>query len=135
MLALPRFNISHLVWFLFIISTLKIQRFSSIILCSITSWHLLSYLKYCSLLRNINNITLKYKLGAHAKFQNPTITPSGRISNELEREREEEEEKKMPFIVATYVYASSQGQRTHSARTNILMDIGSHSEPPRIVSN
>jgi hypothetical protein len=27
-------------------------------------------------------------------------------------------EKKMPFIVATYVYASSQGQRTHSARTN-----------------
>ena len=24
----------------------------------------------------------------------------------------------MPFIVATYVYASSQGQRTHSSRTN-----------------
>ena len=24
----------------------------------------------------------------------------------------------MPFIVATYVYARSQGQRTHSARTN-----------------
>jgi hypothetical protein len=24
---------------------------------------------------------------------------------------------KMPFIVATYVYASSQGQRTHSAWT------------------
>jgi hypothetical protein len=36
-----------------------------------------------------------------------------------ERERKErEKEKKMPFIVATYVYASSQGQRTHSARTN-----------------
>ena len=33
-----------------------------------------------------------------------------------ERERREEE-KKMPFIVATYVYASSQGQRTHSAQT------------------
>ena len=32
------------------------------------------------------------------------------------REREKEE-KKMPFIVATYVYASSQGQRTHPART------------------
>jgi hypothetical protein len=31
-----------------------------------------------------------------------------------------EREKKMPFIVATYVYASSQGQRTHSARTNKL---------------
>jgi hypothetical protein len=27
---------------------------------------------------------------------------------------------KMPFIVATYVYASSQGQRTHSARTKSL---------------
>jgi hypothetical protein len=33
-------------------------------------------------------------------------------------ERREKEEKKMPFKVATYVYASSQGQRTHSARTN-----------------
>ena len=35
-----------------------------------------------------------------------------------ERKREREKEKKMPFIVANYVYASSQGQRTHSARTN-----------------
>ena len=26
----------------------------------------------------------------------------------------------MPFVEATYVYASSQGQRTHSARTKIL---------------
>jgi hypothetical protein len=26
--------------------------------------------------------------------------------------------KKIPKIVATFVYASSQGQRTHSARTN-----------------
>ena len=25
----------------------------------------------------------------------------------------------MPLIVATYVYASSQGQRTHSAWTNV----------------
>jgi hypothetical protein len=41
-----------------------------------------------------------------------------RISNEPEEE-EREKEKKMPFIVATYVYASSQGQRTHSARTKI----------------
>ena len=49
-------------------------------------------------------------------------TPSGRISNELERERErKKKEKKMPFIVATYVYASSQGQRTHSARTNNML--------------
>ena len=29
---------------------------------------------------------------------------------------------KMPFIVATYVYASSQGQRTHSARTNLELE-------------
>ena len=34
------------------------------------------------------------------------------MSPEERRERE-----KMPFIVATYVYAGSQGQRTHSART------------------
>jgi hypothetical protein len=50
------------------------------------------------------------------KFQNPMTTPSGRISNEPEERRGEKE--KMPFIVATYVYASRQGQRTHSARTN-----------------
>jgi hypothetical protein len=57
-------------------------------------------------------------LGAHAKLQNPTTTPSVRISNEPgERERERG---KMPFIVATYVYASSQGQHTQSARTNYL---------------
>jgi hypothetical protein len=37
----------------------------------------------------------------------------------LEPEEEEERERKMPFIVATYVYASSQGQRTHSARTKM----------------
>ena len=35
--------------------------------------------------------------------------------------KKEEEEKKMPFIVATYVYTSSQGQRTHSAQTKILL--------------
>ena len=29
-------------------------------------------------------------------------------------------DQKMPFIVATYVYTSSQGQRTHSARTNFV---------------
>ena len=29
-------------------------------------------------------------------------------------------DQKIPFIVATYVYASSQGQRTHSARINFL---------------
>ena len=44
-------------------------------------------------------------------------TPSGRISNKPEERGERE--KKMPFIVATYVYASSQGERTQSARTKI----------------
>ena len=34
----------------------------------------------------------------------------------MSRKKEREREKKMPFIVATYVYVSSQGQRTHSAR-------------------
>ena len=29
----------------------------------------------------------------------------------------------MPFVVANYVYASSQGQRTHSARTNLLAPV------------
>ena len=38
---------------------------------------------------------------------------------ERERKKERKKEKKMPFIVANYVYASSQGQRTHSARTKI----------------
>jgi hypothetical protein len=33
-------------------------------------------------------------LGAHAKFQNPTITPSRRISNELERGEKEERERR-----------------------------------------
>jgi hypothetical protein len=46
--------------------------------------------------------------------------PSGRISNEPEeRERRRRRREKMPFIVATYVYASSQLQRTHSTRTKI----------------
>ena len=38
----------------------------------------------------------------------------------MSRKKEEEERKKekiMPSTMATYVYASSQGQRTHSART------------------
>ena len=38
-----------------------------------------------------------------------------------ERKKERKKEKKMPFVVATYVYASSQGQRTHSARTNLYI--------------
>ena len=44
----------------------------------------------------------------------------GELAMSWKKERERRRERaKMPFIVATYVYASSQGQRTHSARTNI----------------
>ena len=44
----------------------------------------------------------------------------GELAMSPEEEREREKEKKMPFIVANYVYASSQGQRTHFARTNLV---------------
>ena len=40
------------------------------------------------------------------------------LLGELAMSRKRERKRKMPFIVATYVYDSSQGQRTHSARTN-----------------
>jgi hypothetical protein len=43
----------------------------------------------------------------------------GELAMSRKRRRERE---KMPFIVAPYVYASSQGQKTHSARTKILFD-------------
>jgi hypothetical protein len=33
--------------------------------------------------------------------------------------RKQKNKRKIPKIVATFVYASSQGQRTHSAQTNI----------------
>ena len=38
----------------------------------------------------------------------------------MSRKKKKKKEKKMPFIVATYVYASSQGKRTHSARTKSI---------------
>jgi hypothetical protein len=44
----------------------------------------------------------------------------------MSRKKEEEERKKekiMPSTMATYVYASSQGQRTHSARTNNVYNL------------
>ena len=41
----------------------------------------------------------------------------GELAMSRKKERKREEDKKKPFIVATYVYATSQGQRTHSART------------------
>jgi hypothetical protein len=34
------------------------------------------------------------------------------------KEKKKEKKEKIPKIVATFVYASSQGQRMHSARTN-----------------
>ena len=43
----------------------------------------------------------------------------GELAMSRKRERRKKEREKMPFIVATYVYASSQGQRTHSARTKM----------------
>ena len=43
------------------------------------------------------------------------------MSRKKERGEREREREKMPFIVATYVYASSQGQRTHSARTHFCI--------------
>ena len=43
------------------------------------------------------------------------------LLRELAMSRREREREKMPFMVATYIYASSQGQQTHSARTNTFM--------------
>jgi hypothetical protein len=48
-----------------------------------------------------------------SKFQNHTTIPCGRISNEPEeRKRERKRRKKMPFIVANYISAYSQGAHT-----------------------
>ena len=43
------------------------------------------------------------------------------LLGELAMSRKKERREKNAIIVATYVYASSQGQRTHSARTNTFM--------------
>ena len=51
-------------------------------------------------------------------LRQPLLGELAMSPEERERERKREREK-MPFIVATYVYASSQGQRTHSALTNL----------------
>ena len=48
----------------------------------------------------------------------------GELAMSRKRERRKRENK-MPFIVATYVSACSQGQRTHSARTNNSFTIAS----------
>jgi hypothetical protein len=54
-----------------------------------------------------------YQLGAHAKF--PTKFPSVVLNNGGPPKKNKNN--KLPKIVATFVYASSQGQRTHTART------------------
>ena len=42
----------------------------------------------------------------------------GELAMSRKKKERKREEKKMPSIVAIYVSACSQGQRTHSARTN-----------------
>jgi hypothetical protein len=43
------------------------------------------------------------------------------VSRKREERKKEREKEKMPFIVATYIYASSQAQRMHSAPTNLMV--------------
>ena len=59
-------------------------------------------------------------LGAHAKIWNPTITPSVVLNSGGNNKNNKKEKKKIPKIVATYVFASCQGQRTHYAPTKIV---------------
>ena len=66
---------------------------------------------------------LLFFLGAHAKIWNPTTTPSVVLNTggkKISRQRTHFARTKICKIVATFVYSSSQGQRTHSARTNLL---------------
>ena len=57
----------------------------------------------------------------------------GELAMSRKKEREKEK-KKMPFIVATYVSASSQGQRAHSARTNLdKIQYNGHREMPGLM--
>ena len=45
--------------------------------------------------------------------------PSVVLNSGGKKNKKRKKKKKIPKIVATFVYARSQGQRTHSARTNI----------------
>jgi hypothetical protein len=58
-----------------------------------------------------------YKLGAHAKFRNPTTTASVVLNS---GGKNNNKSGIIPKIVASFVSASSQGQRTHSTRTKIV---------------
>ena len=67
-----------------------------------------------------------YAWRAHAKLQNPTTIPSVRISNELEREKERNKEKKCHLWWPPMFMTAAQGQRTHSARTNLTIFRGKY---------
>jgi hypothetical protein len=55
-------------------------------------------------------------LGAHAKFQNPTTIPSGRISNEPGERREEEREKNA--IYSGHLRLCQQPRAAHALRSD-----------------
>ena len=62
------------------------------------------------------------------QLQNPTCPLSGRKVRQKEEERRE---KNNANYYGHYVYACSQGQRTHSARTNSLYVMNSLGQKPK----
>jgi hypothetical protein len=52
------------------------------------------------------------------------LNSGGNINNNKKR-KEKKKKNNVPKILATFVYASSQGQRTHYARTNLKCHLGS----------
>ena len=59
------------------------------------------------------------ELGAHAKFQNPTITTSGR--KVTRGEKEESKKRKNAVYSGQYVLLHGQGQSTHLVWTKIML--------------
>jgi hypothetical protein len=51
------------------------------------------------------------------------------VLNSGGNKKKKNKQNKKPKIVATFVYASSQGQRTHSARTNLIFTQPAVSNP------
>ena len=51
-------------------------------------------------------------------------TPFVVLNNSGKKRKQQQEKKKIPKIGATFVYTSSQGQRTHSAQTKIILSQG-----------
>jgi hypothetical protein len=63
-----------------------------------------------------------YLLRAHAKFRNPKTIPSGVLTTVVRKIPKIVAYLsflQIPKIVATFIYASSQGQHMHSARTKM----------------